>query len=131
MVEDGVLSADSRALVKDKEILSALINPIIKQSAGERCYHEQPFMMYVPAKEVIDGSNSDDKVLVQGVIDLLVEGKSKYIVDFKYASLRTEEGREKYKKQLNLYKKAYKVAFGEEIDKIVLLSLKTGKSFEL
>ena len=107
------------------------LTPIIKQSAGEKCYHEQPFMMYVSAKEVIDGSNSEDKVLVQGVIDLLVEGKNKYIVDFKYASLRTEEGRERYKKQLNLYKMAYKVAFGEEIDKIVLLSLKTGESFEL
>ena len=131
MVADGVLSREDRALVKDKEVLSALMNPIIKQSAGEKCYHEQPFMMYVPAKEVIDGSNSEDKVLVQGVIDLLVEGKNKYIVDFKYASLRTEEGRERYKKQLNLYKMAYKVAFGEEIDKIVLLSLKTGESFEL
>ena len=80
---------------------------------------------------MLDNSTSTEKVLVQGVIDLLVDGKNKFIVDFKYSSLGTEEAREKYKKQLKLYKMAYKVAFGVEIDKIVLLSLKNGESFEL
>jgi ATP-dependent helicase/nuclease subunit A len=107
------------------------MNPIIKECAGERCYHEQPFVMYVPAKDVFDNTNSTDKVLVQGVIDLLVDGKKKYIIDFKYSSLSSAEARERYKKQLNLYKMAYKVSFGNEIDKIVLLSLKNGESFEL
>ena len=131
MVEDKVLTPELRALVKDGEVLSALRNPVIKQAVGATCYHELPFMMYVPAKDVIDGSNSNDKVLVQGVIDLLVEGDENIIVDFKYSSLTDEESVKKYKKQLNLYKMAYKVAFGKEIDKIVLLSLKTGKSFVL
>ncbi len=131
MVEDGIITADLRAIVKDHEVLSALMNPIIKECAGERCYHEQPFVMYVPAKDVFDNTNSTDKVLVQGVIDLLVDGKKKYIIDFKYSSLSSAEARERYKKQLNLYKMAYKVSFGKEIDKIVLLSLKNGESFEL
>ena len=131
MVADGVLKEDERELVKDKEILSALENDIIKQAVGERCYHELPFVMYVEANKVLDNSTSTEKVLVQGVIDLLVDGKNKFIVDFKYSSLGTEEAREKYKKQLKLYKMAYKVAFGVEIDKIVLLSLKNGESFEL
>ena len=131
MVADGVLTREARDLVEDRKILTALMNPIIKESAGARCRHEQPFMIYVPAKEVLEGSNSTDKVLVQGVIDLLVEGKKKYIVDFKYSSLKGEEGKNKYKKQLYLYKMAYELSFGEKIDKVVLLSLKTGESFEL
>ena len=131
MVADGILTPEGRALVKDKEVLSALENPVIRKACGARCQHEVPFMMYVPAKDVIEGSVSDDKVLVQGVIDLLVEGDENIIVDFKYSSLTDEESMKKYEKQLNLYKMAYKVAFGKEIDKIVLLSLKTGKSFVL
>ena len=131
MVEDGLLASDARALVEDSKILTALMNPIIKESAGAKCRHEQPFMIYVPAKEVLESSNSTDKVLVQGVIDLLVEGKKKYVVDFKYSSLNGEEGKNKYKKQLYLYKMAYELSFGEKIDKVVLLSLKTGESFEL
>lgn len=131
MVADGVLTREARDLVEDDKILTALMDPIIKESAGARCRHEQPFMIYVPAKEVLEGSNSTDKVLVQGVIDLLVEGKKKYIVDFKYSSLKGEESKNKYKKQLYLYKMAYELSFGEKIDKVVLLSLKTGESFEL
>ena len=131
MVDDGILTKEERGHIKDNEILSALKNDIIKQAVGAMCHHELPFVMYVPAKSVLEGSKSEDKVLVQGVIDLLVEGKEKYIVDFKYSSLNTKISRKKYEKQLKLYKMAYKVAFGEEIDKIVLLSLKTGESFEL
>ena len=131
MVADGLLREEQRALVKDNEILKALMNPVIKSAAGEKCYHEQPFMMYVPARDVIDGSESDDKVLVQGVIDLLVRGKENVIIDFKYSAFRTEESKEKYKKQLYLYKMAYERAFREKIDKVVLLSLKTGESFQL
>jgi ATP-dependent helicase/nuclease subunit A len=131
MVDEGKLTAQERALVKDFEVHKAIMNPVIKSVAGEECYHEQPFMMYVPAKDVISGSTSTDKVLVQGVIDLLVKGKSNLIIDFKYTTFRTEFDKEKYKKQLYLYKMAYERAFGEKIDKVVLLSLKTGESFEL
>jgi ATP-dependent helicase/nuclease subunit A len=131
MVDEGKLTAQERALVKDFEVHKAIMNPVIKSVAGEECYHEQPFMMYVPAKDVISGSTSTDKVLVQGVIDLLVKGKSNLIIDFKYTTFRTELDKEKYKKQLYLYKMAYEHAFGEKIDKVVLLSLKTGESFEL
>ena len=131
MVNDGILTAEHREVVSDEEILKVLENPVIKQASKARCYHELPFMMYVPAKDVLEDSDVDDKVLVQGVIDLLIDGKEKIIVDFKYASLYTEDARERYKKQLKLYKMAYKVAFGEEIEKIILLSLKNGKSFEL
>lgn len=131
MVADGLLREEQRALVKDNEIFKALMNPVIKSAAGEKCYHEQPFMMYVPARDVIDGSESDDKVLVQGVIDLLVRGKENVIIDFKYSAFRTDESKEKYKKQLYLYKMAYERAFREKIDKVVLLSLKTGESFQL
>ena len=131
MVEDGVLTADERALVKDGEVHGAIMNDVIKSAVGAKCYHEQPFMMYVPAKDVIDGSTSTDEVLVQGVIDLLVVGKSNFIVDFKYTTFRTEESKEKYKKQLYLYKMAFERAFCEKIEKVVLLSLKTGESFEI
>ncbi|MBO7152151.1 MAG: hypothetical protein J6V77_04865, partial [Clostridia bacterium] len=74
MVDEGILTQDSRDLGEDSEILSALQNDVIRQAVGARCHHELPFVMYVPAKSVLEGSESEDKVLVQGVIDLLVEG---------------------------------------------------------
>ncbi len=131
MVSEGNLTSEQRCLVKDEEILLALMNPVIKSAVGIPCRHEQPFMIYVPAKEVIDGSKAEDKVLVQGVIDLLIFGEKKMIVDYKYSAFRTQKSKDKYKKQLYLYKLAYERAFREKIDKVVLLSLKTGESFEL
>ena len=86
--------------------------------------------MYVPAREVGRGTG-DDKVLVQGVVDLLIDGEKKTIVDFKNSALRSAEAMQKYKKQLNLYKKAAESAFFGKIDRLVLYSFKTGETVDI
>ena len=70
-------------------------------------------------------------MLVQGVIDLLIDGDERIIVDFKNSYLRSAEALEKYKKQLNLYKKAVESSFLGKVDKILLYSFKTGRTVEL
>ena len=103
----GVLSEDTLALLSPKKCKEILSMPVFKALAEVQLYREQAFMVYLPAKEMIEGSVSDRNVLFQGFIDLLVIGKQGVqIIDYKYSSLGTEEIKKHYAVQIKLYKKA-------------------------
>jgi len=88
---------------------------------------EQPFYINIPAKEIIKeakDANSDKNILVQGIIDLYyIDQNDKLIlIDFKtdYISNKLnaeEEIKEKYKVQLEIYKRALEQALGRKVDK--------------
>lgn len=100
----------------DREpIYKALANPEFAEIFKCRCLREQPFMLYLPAREVLD-TQSEEKVLVQGVIDLLSLGERNIIVDYKFTSAPAETVRERYKKQLDIYATAAEKAFGIRVD---------------
>ena len=114
----------------EKKIATCLASEIIRKAyeaekAG-KCFREKSFMMYKPAREVSDDFDTDEKVLVQGVIDLYICGEKKIIVDFKNSNLKDEESLKKYEKQLKLYKMAVESADNVKIDSILLYSFKTG-----
>lgn len=127
MVNSGLLSEEEKAVIRPFEIVRALNTDVMSLARKSECLREQPFMMYVPAKDVLPDCEVSERVLVQGVIDLLITGESTILVDYKYSALRNDEAKEKYKKQLNLYKMAAETAFCKKIDRIILLSLKTGQ----
>lgn len=141
MVKEELLSEQERSLIDPQSILDCLHSEIMetarsveiaaKDGACFRCMREQSFMMYKPANEVIEGVDAKDKVLVQGVVDLFINGKQKIIVDFKNSYLNRDESLQKYKKQLYLYKKAIESAVNDKIDRVVLYSFKTGKTIDL
>ncbi len=135
MLVENVLTKDESSVINVGEIRRCLDSDIIQKARNSeklgKCYREHPFMMYVKANEVIEGADCTDKVLVQGVIDLFIDGEERYIVDFKNSTLRDEETLKKYKKQLYLYKKAVESSFSVKIDKVMLYSFKTGKTTEM
>ena len=130
MVASGLLTEEERAQVDAAAVAKCLASPVMQLARESTCYRERSFLMYVPAREVGQGS-SEDKVLVQGVIDLLIDGRERVIVDFKNSALRSEEALRKYKKQLNLYKKAVESSFLGKVDRILLYSFKTGKTLDV
>lgn len=135
MVARNVLTEEERTVVNPKDILRCLESDVmaIAREAEKkgRCHREQSFMMYKPACEVSDGFTSQDRVLVQGVIDLFINDDVKIIVDFKNSLLRDEETVKKYKKQLYLYKSAVESVICAKIDRVVLYSFKSGKTMDL
>jgi len=67
---------------------------------------EQKFMLYLPYNQVLDDTDVEDKVLVQGVIDLMVINLNEVIIiDYKTNKLKKDDLIEKYKLQLELYAK--------------------------
>ena len=90
-------------------------------------HKEADFEMYVPYCELVD-SDVEDKVLVQGVVDLIIERENDIdIVDYKFSSLKVDALKEKYAEQLALYKKAVESAFNKSVKNTYIYSINTGE----
>ena len=80
---------------------------------------EADFEMYLPYSELVE-SYIDDKVIVQGVVDLIVEREDSIdIVDYKFSSLKIDSLKVKYAEQLSLYKKAVEYAFNKPVNTFI------------
>ncbi len=89
--------------------------------------HEAEFMMYVPYNQIVE-SEITDKVLVQGVVDLIIEQEnSVIIVDYKFSTLPANVLKEKYAEQLKLYKLAVENAYKKPVEHMYIYSINSGE----
>lgn len=87
----------------------------IKTLKGQTFLKEQKFVMQVKHNDIVE-NGTEDKVLVQGMVDLICLGKENVIVDYKYSSIKDEKKLiKKYEKQLKLYKMATEKALNIKI----------------
>ena len=135
--------------LKDREIITQLeaeninINAILKFTKSniwkelknaKEVHREEPFYMTIPAKEVYK-KEVEEKILVQGVIDLYYIDKNNNLVLLDYKTDYLENGAEeliqKYDSQLHLYKKALEDALNRKVDKIYIYSTYLGKEIKI
>ena len=114
LIADGVI--DGEMPIDKGVIVSAIKNPLFDVARRGTCYREQPFIMNLPANVVLKGVTTDDKVLVQGIIDLLVKDENgEYVlIDYKYTGASEREVRERYSEQINLYTLAIEKTVGKK-----------------
>jgi len=93
---------------------------------------EKPFYTYVKANEIYD-VNSEEMVLVQGIIDLFfVENNEIVLVDYKTDNVNDAKVLiDRYKKQLFLYKKALEEALDKKVKEVVIYSTKLKEEIQL
>ncbi len=98
---------------------------IIKSVLGNQTpIKEREFIMSCSLNE-LGLSESEDKVIVQGIVDLFSMGEKNILIDYKYTSQKNPEKIvKKYLCQIKLYQKALEKAFGKKIDEKYILSLK-------
>ena len=94
---------------------------------AKKVYKEQPFYINLTADEVY-GNGLDDNILVQGIIDLYFINEAGEVVLVDYKTDYVEKGKqlelvEKYRKQLEIYKKALEQALGKKVDKCFIYSV--------
>ena len=90
-------------------------------------HKEQPFYINIPAKEIYEEAEDSEKILVQGIIDLYYTDKDGrlILVDYKTDKYGTiAELEEKYKLQLELYKRALEDATGKKVDRASIWALR-------
>ena len=102
------------------------LSPLMKDSVDVR--KEADFMLYIPYNEIVTDSPVSDKVLVQGVVDLMIEYKDSItIVDYKFSTLDVEILKQKYQEQLALYKQAVERAYNKKVEHVYIYSIMTGE----
>ena len=90
--------------------------------------HEAQFMMYVPYNEIFKDSNVINKVLVQGVVDMMIEFEDHFVlIDFKYSKSNITTLKERYKTQLQLYKMAIEKAYKKPVKNAYIYKINTGE----
>jgi len=101
---------------------------------SRKTLREAPFTLAIPARELAL-AQSDESVLVQGVIDLaFLEQEQWVLLDYKSNYVTAETlGRltEHYKMQLKLYARALETLTGRSVSQKYLFFLKAGKAVEL
>ena len=105
-------------------------------TSAEKYVREQEFSMVMPVSLVNDNlpeGVSDEKVIVQGVIDgLIINGDTGEIVDYKTDRVSTEQELcERYSEQMKMYKRAAEECFGLRNVTITLYSFHLSKEISL
>ncbi len=135
--------------LKDREIITQLeaeninMNAVLKFTKSDiweelknakEVHREEPFYMTIPAKEIYK-KDVEEKILVQGIIDLYyIDGNDNLVLlDYKtdYLENGAEELIQKYDNQLQLYKKALEDALNRKVDKIYIYSTYLGKAIKI
>lgn len=130
MVSSGILEREQLELVDRAEILKILNSDIIKLARVTPHKREQEFTLAVKASEFFD-CDTDDEIIVQGAIDLIIMGKELIIVDFKKSNKSAIYLKKAYSLQLKLYARAAREALGRPVDKMLLYSISTGEIIEI
>ena len=127
-------------IVEPSNISRGLAHPIFASVRKGKCRCEQEFIYYAPAKLVVEKEKTlsvaekealeSDRVLIQGVMDLIIEGEENIILDYKVSGASEEVLRERYRTQLDLYAKAYEEMTGKKVHKKALFVLNRGEIIE-
>ncbi len=133
MQQTGFLSKEERKVINIRKLsqffYSNLGKRMIEADKKDMLLKEQPFVIGVPAKEVDNTINSEELVLVQGIVDVYFkEGEELVLVDYKTDRVDTEKQlMERYQSQLNYYKKALEQITGKKVKESRIYSFYLGK----
>ncbi len=101
---------------------------------AKEVHKEEPFYININSNEIFE-NNTDENILVQGIIDLYYINQNDEIVlvDFKTDFVENGEKEliEKYKKQLELYSRALEQALNKKVSKIYIYSVYLEKNIEI
>jgi ATP-dependent helicase/nuclease subunit A len=102
-----------------------------KLGKDRKIYEEKMFLMNV-AKDKVKESTTNQKVLIQGVVDLILEGdKDIIVVDYKTTKGSDKFLKEKYSVQLSLYALAVEDFFKKPVSKKYVYSFCKNKLIEV
>lgn len=128
MQEEKLVGPELLELADTKKLRIFLESPLAKrmQQAEKNgtLYREKPFVMGETAKDVLEESNSGEMVLIQGIIDVFFEEEGEMVL-LDYKTDRVRQGKEladRYRAQIELYKKAIERATEKKVKEQLLYS---------
>ena len=143
-IQDLVRDLVQREIITNKEAEVININKILsftkselfnELSRAKKVYKEQPFYINIPANMIFE-EETDEKILVQGIIDLyyMTEDNKVVLVDYKtdYIPNRDENVlKKKYLKQLELYRLAIEEVTGQKVQNVYIYATYLEKTVKI
>lgn len=137
LVSLNKLTKEQADCIRNEKLERFLSSPLMEEMlAAQMIEREYTFMTEIPAgladKTLIE-PYACAKMILQGSIDCLYELDGELvIVDYKTDYVKSpEELKERYTRQLELYKYAAEQIFGKEVDRCVLYSFSLGEEIEV
>ncbi len=131
LVDEGTVTQEEIEKINLDSIKNIVESDVFKKLKGYEIYKEKSFLCNIPA-DLLYGVKTTEKVLVQGVIDLLAVGeKGAIIFDYKYSGLSRENLIAKYSKQLDLYAYAVESTLNKKVTNKIIISLLKGEIITL
>lgn len=137
MVESLFIEEEMDALVGEKKIMDFLNTEVShrmsKASKEGKLYLEQPFVLSVEANQVREEFPTEEKILVQGVIDVYFEEDGELVL-LDYKTDRVDNAKElidRYKTQLDYYSQALSRLEKKRVKEILIYSFALGEVIEV
>lgn len=126
--EEKLLGEDMAECIRIRDILHFLGTKsgqrMHRAACAGKLYKEQPFVFGVDAREFYPEAETEELVLIQGIIDVYFEEDDALVV-LDYKTDKVREGRElseKYREQLHLYGRALTQMTGKAVKEKVIYS---------
>lgn len=137
LVEENRLKESEIAMLKlsyIKRFADSLVAKRMRRAeAAGKLHREKQFVMGIRASEVMPDTDSDELILIQGIIDVffeedgqlvLLDYKSDFCVDEKQLVKR-------YQVQLDYYRRALEQMLGKKVGEMIIYSLVLGKEIRI
>ncbi len=132
--EKGIISSEEKKVIDIEKINNFICSDIWKEmQTAKKIEREKPFYINISAREAY-GEDIDENILVQGIIDLyyITSDERIVLVDYKTDKLNIEsEFIKRYKRQLEIYKRALEQVLGKQVDKTYIYSTYLNKTIEI
>ena len=137
MVQDNRMKeADVKKLKLDyifKFTQSDVAQRMRKAQQSGKLYREKQFVMGIEASKMLQSIDSDELILIQGIIDVFFEEEGELVLlDYKSDIIENSEQLvNRYKVQLDYYRKALEQMLQKKVKEILLYSLHLGKEIRI
>lgn len=119
--ENNLLPQEYEKLIDPKKILLALQSKVLDIARQNKYYRERDFLFYVSPDML--GLKGNQKVLVQGIIDLLIfTDEGIIVVDYKTTKGDKQHLKDIYHNQLDIYAKACESILKEQVISKIIYS---------
>ena len=128
--KSGRMRDTELALVDEAKLIAFFDTDLAAEIAAAdhdgRLHREQPFVMGIPANEADPANQSEELVLVQGIIDLYFEDEQGIVLlDYKTDAVKSEQQLvDRYETQMRLYARALEAATGKKVYRKLLYSFR-------
>ncbi len=127
-VNDGVILEEEAQLVDVPGISKLFANQEFKSliNGADKVLKEKEFFMSMDSADFTENATTGDKIVVQGIADLvIIKDNMISVVDYKTGLLSAEKLKQ-YKKQISLYASALSKSYKMPVNKMYVASVHTG-----